>query len=641
MGSSHGKSSTIRDRSVEGMVSSDVVETFVAEEKEEILHTRRWKLNPRLSRGVPKGIDGELVVAGWPIWLVAAAGNALNGWLPRSVDTFNKMDKIGQGTYSNVYIARDCLLNKFVALKKVRFDNFDPESVKFMAREIIILRRLGDHPNVIKLEGLAISKMNFSLYLVFECMEYDVKAIQEHKGVKFSEPEIKCYMNQLLKGLDHCHSHGILHRDVKTSNLLVDKDGILKLADFGLSTFFDPEQSMPLTSKIVTLWYRPPELLLGSNSYGVGVDLWGVGCVLGELFTGKPIMPGKTEVEQLHKIFKLCGSPSDDFWKKSKLPNAKIFKPIKPYRRILYTTFHDLPAAAVGLMDTLLSIKAEYRGTAAHALQNDFFTTEPFACDTSSLPQCSPRKEIDARKTEIKRRVRNFARDRSVRAIPAAEANAELKSNIDRRQLLTKARNRLEKSNEYVPGGVLDEGTNSSECFQVSSRKEGSENYTQRELRKEPIHDDHDIKGKKKWSGPLLREHDNMILEKESTAKGNDHDSKGKTNLGPSTSTNDQISTLLPDKWTSMQGLPREHEVRILKDAQLVMSDKKKMLIEQLLPPAESDGLDFLEDDQYFCLLPFTSEPIDVDRIIREHDLQIQESVERAKQQKKLAKAKF
>lgn len=166
-------------------------------------------------------------------------------------------------------------------------------------------------------------------------------------------------MNQMLKGLDHCHSRGILHRDV-TSNLLLNKEGILKIADFGLSTFSDPEQSIPLTSRIVTLWYRPPELLLGSSSYGVGVDSWGVGCVLGELFTGKPIMPGKTEIEQLHKIFRLCGSPSDDFWRKSKLPNATIFKPREPYRRNLQATFHDLPAAALGLMDTLLSIEAEY-----------------------------------------------------------------------------------------------------------------------------------------------------------------------------------------------------------------------------------------------------------------------------------------
>lgn len=269
MVSSYGKSSTIRDQSVEGTISSDVVKTFVAVEKGEILHTRRWKLNLRLSRGVPKGIEGELVVAGWPIWLVAAAGNALNRWLPRSVHTFEELAKIGQGTYSNVYKASDCLLNKFVVLKKVRLDNLDPESVMFMVREIIILGRLGDHPNVIKLEGVVTLKTSCSLYLVFDCMEYDLRVVQEHNGVKFSEPEIKCYMNQLLKG-------------IKTSNLLVNKEGILKIADFGLSTYFDPEQSIPLTSNIVTLWYRSPELLLGSNSYGAGVDLWGVGCVLGE-----------------------------------------------------------------------------------------------------------------------------------------------------------------------------------------------------------------------------------------------------------------------------------------------------------------------------------------------------------------------
>ncbi|KAH0655033.1 hypothetical protein KY285_029915 [Solanum tuberosum] len=622
--------SFVRDKSVEGTEASDGVETFMAEE---IFHTRRWK--PRLSRGIPKGIEGELVVVGWPNWLVAVA---------------------------------DTVLNKVVVLKKVRLDNLDPESVMFMVREIIILRRLGDHPNVIKLEGVVTLKMSCSLYLVFDCMEYDLKGIQEHKGVKFSEPEIKCYMNQLLKGLNHCHSCGILHRDIKTSNLLVNKEGILKITDFGLSTFFDPEQSIPLTSNIVTLWYRPPELLLGSNSYGVGVDLWGVGCVLGELFTGKPIMPGKTEVEQLHKVFKLCGSPSDDFWQKSKLPNAKIFKPIEPYRRNLEATFHDVPAAAVRLLDTLLSIEAEYRGTAALALKSEFFTTEPFACDASSLPQCPACREISAqfyaKKTEIMgKRDQKYVRNR-IRAIHVYEANAPLERNMDRRRLLTlaKSRNKLDKKNEYVTGGVLKEGTNSSAFFQVSSRKE-------------PIHDDHDSKGKKKWSGPLpapsdklqdlIQEHAVMILkavtrarlEKGSTAKGNDNDSKGKTNrsLDPSTSSNDQISTLLPAKWTNMQGLPRENKAQILQDAQWVMFEKEKMaegegnnskveknqLIEQLLPPAESDGHDFLKGNQYFGPLPSALKPMDVDRILRAHDQQIQEFVEHVKQQKKLAKARF
>ena len=108
--------------------------------------------------------------------------------------------------------------------------------------------------------------------------------------------QVKCYMQQLLRGLDHCHSRHILHRDIKGSNLLIDNRGILKIADFGLASFFDPEQRHPLTSRVVTLWYRPPELLLGATNYGVAVDLWSTGCILSELYAGKPIMPGRTEV---------------------------------------------------------------------------------------------------------------------------------------------------------------------------------------------------------------------------------------------------------------------------------------------------------------------------------------------------------
>ncbi|KAH0866523.1 hypothetical protein HID58_083734 [Brassica napus] len=315
-----------------------------------VFQRREALQQPRMTRisSVSNGERGAQVMAGWPSWLASVAGEAINGWIPRKPDSFEKLEKIGQGTYSSVYKARDLETNQIVALKKVRFANMDPDSVRFMAREIIILRRL-DHPNVMKLEGLITSRVSGSMYLIFEYMEHDLSGLASTPGVKFSEPQIKCYMKQLLHGLEHCHSRSVLHRDIKGSNLLLDQNNNLKIGDFGLANFYGPHQKQPLTSRVVTLWYRPPELLLGSTDYGITVDMWSTGCILAELFNGKPIMPGRTEVEQLHKIFKLCGSPSEDYWKRSKLPDATIFKPQHPYKRCVAETFKSLPSSALAL----------------------------------------------------------------------------------------------------------------------------------------------------------------------------------------------------------------------------------------------------------------------------------------------------
>ncbi|XP_050208151.1 probable serine/threonine-protein kinase At1g09600 [Mercurialis annua] len=331
-----------------------------------------------------KKIGDDDHVGGWPKWLVDnIPKEALAGLIPKSADSYDKLAKVGQGTYSNVYKARDRDSGKIVALKKVRFDTSEPESIKFMAREILILRKL-DHPNVIKLQGLATSRMQYSLYLVLEFMQTDLTRVISRPGQTLTEPQVKCYMLQLLSGLQHCHERGILHRDIKASNLLIDKNGNLKIGDFGLANFFIPKPKRPLTSRVVTLWYRAPELLLGSTDYGVGIDLWSAGCLLAEMFIGRPIMPGRTEVEQLHRIFKLCGSPSEDYWKIMKLPTS--FRPSQHYKPSFQESFRDFPESSFGLLSTLLALNPAYRGTATSALQTHFFSASPLACELSGLP---------------------------------------------------------------------------------------------------------------------------------------------------------------------------------------------------------------------------------------------------------------
>ncbi|KAF8376924.1 hypothetical protein HHK36_030295 [Tetracentron sinense] len=456
-------------------ISSDEGEKkpVVMERPTKVHHQRRATVDSGVNRGqppitriisMPKGVEGEQVAAGWPSWLTAVAGEAIKGWVPRRADSFEKLDKIGQGTYSNVYKARDLETGKIVAMKKVRFINMDPESVRFMAREIYILRRL-DHQNVMKLEGLVTSRMSCNLYLVFEYMEHDLAGLMATPSIKFTEPQVKCYMQQLLRGLEHCHSRGVLHRDIKGSNLLIDNNGNLKIGDFGLATFFQPDQKQPLTSRVVTLWYRPPELLLGATEYGVAVDLWSTGCILAELLAGKPIMPGRTEVEQLHKIFKLCGSPSEEYWRKSRLPHATIFKPQHPYKRCVSETFKVFPSSALALINVLLAIEPEDRGSAASALGSEFFTTKPHACDPSSLPKYPPSKEFDAklrdeearrkREEAVKGRGPEFVRSgsRKFKAMPAPDANAELQESLQKFQGRSNPKSNSEKYNSQEDGG--------------------------------------------------------------------------------------------------------------------------------------------------------------------------------------------
>ncbi|KAI4345152.1 hypothetical protein L6164_012306 [Bauhinia variegata] len=363
-------------------------------------------------RFVEKKIGRDEFVDGWPKWLVDnIPTNVLAGLIPKSADSYEKLAKVGRGTYSNVYKARDKESGKIVALKKVRFDTSDSESIKFMAREITILQTL-DHPNIIKLEGIATSRMQYSLYLVFDFMQADLARIISRPGERLTEPQIKCYMQQLLAGLQHCYERGVMHRDIKPSNLLIDKQGVLKIGDFGLANSLVKPKG-PLTNRVVTLWYRAPELLLGSTDYGFGIDLWSAGCLLAEMFTGRPIMPGRTEVEQLHMIFKLCGSPSEDYWKKLKLMTS--YRPPQRYKPNYEETFPDFPSSSLGLLTKLLALDPTHRGSAASALKSEFFKTPPLGCALSVLPVIS---KDDDEQSQIKRRKRYPNRPKMIKKDP-------------------------------------------------------------------------------------------------------------------------------------------------------------------------------------------------------------------------------
>lgn len=299
---------------------------------------------------------------------------------------------VGSGTYGKVFKAVHVYTKHMVALKKIRMEGERDGFPVTAVREIKLLQSL-KHPNIVNLREVMVEKND--CFMVFEYLSHDLTGLLNHPSFKLELGHKKHLAKQLFEGLDYLHRRGVLHRDIKAANILVSNEGQLKLADFGLARFYAKRRQLDYTNRVITIWYRSPELLLGETQYGPAVDIWSAACVLVEIFTRHAIFPGDgSEISQLEKIYAVLGTPNKVDW--PGLTDMAWFELLRPSGRrpnVFAEKYKErVTPHAFELLEAMFQYDPSKRPSASDVLEHPYFTTEEpeakqaieYACVSSS-----------------------------------------------------------------------------------------------------------------------------------------------------------------------------------------------------------------------------------------------------------------
>jgi len=305
----------------------------------------------------------------------------------RFVHDYIRLDRIDEGSYGVVYRAKDKETGEIFALKKLKYEKEKNGFSMSSLREVKVLMNF-KHPHIVNVKEIVVGSHLNAVYIVMECVDNSLRSLlKKHKTV-FSTEVVKRLLIQLLSAVSHLHDNWVFHRDLKTSNLLYDNKGALKICDFGMAR----EYSSPVeeyTHHVMTAWYRAPEILLGEKIYTKAVDMWSVGCIFGELFTCKPLFAASTcsDIEQIDLIYKLLGCANEEIWPGyNSLPNVQNITFNHSPDSSLREKFPNLSDNGFDLLNKMLTYDPKKRITANEALKHPYFEEEPLPQPLDSMP---------------------------------------------------------------------------------------------------------------------------------------------------------------------------------------------------------------------------------------------------------------